>query len=112
MTTVFGKIIRGEIPSERLYEDEKCIVIKDINPSADVHWLIIPKKEISSISEMKEEDAPLIGYCVWIAKKIADKNNIKGYKLIWNVNKEGGQVVFHVHLHLLAGNFSKAHLPV
>ena len=112
MTTVFKKIIDGELPAEKLYEDDKCLVIKDINPAADTHWLVIPKKEISSISEMKEEDIPLMGHLVWVAKKITTENNIKGYKLIWNVNKEGGQVVFHIHLHILAGDFTKAKLPV
>ena len=112
MSTIFTKIINNELPSEKIFEGEKCIVIKDINPAASIHWLIIPKKEITSISEMEEKDIPLIGHLVWVAKKVALENKIKGYKLIWNVNKEGGQVVFHIHLHLLAGDFKKATLPV
>ncbi len=96
MTTVFGKIIRNETPSEKLYEDDKCIVIKDINPAAETHWLIIPKKEILSISEMKEEDIPLIGHCVWVAKKMTMNNLVTNrvthmslYSVAFNIDIPG-----------------------
>lgn len=108
---IFCKILTGELPSEKLYEDEQCVVIKDKYPSAPTHWLVLPKKHIRSIADMEESDSPLIGHLVWVAKRIAQEKGIKGYKLVWNVNKEGGQVVFHIHLHILAGNLEEIHFP-
>ena len=98
---LFCQIINGELESERLYEDEKCIVIKDKFPSAPFHVLVLPKKHIDSISTIEETDLELISHLVWVAKQTAEKNKLPGYKLLWNVNKEGGQVIFHIHLHVM-----------
>ena len=103
MDCLFCGIIAGSIPSETLFEDELCMVIKDKYPAAPVHLLVLPKKHIASVSEMEEGDSSLLGHLVWVAKNMAVKQGLKGYKLVWNVNKEGGQVIFHVHLHLLGG---------
>ena len=98
---IFCKIHNGEFPSDKVYEDDQCIVIKDLYPQAPVHLLVIPKKHIATISELEDEDQSLIGHLVLVAKKIAAEQGLPGYKLLWNVNKEGGQMVFHIHLHIL-----------
>lgn len=104
MSTVFHKIISGEIPAEKIYEDSRVLVIKDINPKAPVHLLVIPKeKDIVSIKEIEEADKELLGYMMLTAKKVAHEKKLAGYKLIFNVGEEGGQEVPYLHLHLLGG---------
>jgi len=100
---VFCKIIKGQLPAKKIFEDENFLAFNDISPKANTHILVIPKKHISKISDCQDSDQNLIGGLILTAKKIAAKKNIKGYKLLFNVDKEGGQVVFHIHLHLLAG---------
>lgn len=101
MDCIFCKILNNELPSTKVFEDELCVVIKDIYPQAPIHLLVIPKTHISSISEASEEHQNLLGHLVLTAKKVAQEQGLAGYKLLWNVNKEGGQVVFHIHLHIL-----------
>ncbi len=103
------KIIRREIPATIEYEDDDVIAIKDINPIAPVHILIIPKKFIPTMNDAVEADALLLGKMVLVAKRIASEKGVAddGYRLIMNVGKGGGQTVFHIHLHLVAGK----HLP-
>ena len=98
-------ILDKEIESEIIYEDEKIFCIKDINPVARVHLLIIPKKRINTINDLEDEDKELIGSMVLVAKNLAKKYKIdeSGYRLVWNTNKDGGQTVYHIHLHLLGG---------
>ena len=98
-------ILDKEIESEIIYEDEKIFWIKDINPAAKVHLLIIPKKRINTINDLEDEDKELIGSMVLVAKNLAKKYKIdeSGYRLVWNTNKDGGQTVYHIHLHLLGG---------
>ncbi len=105
MATIFTKIINKEIPSEIVYEDDKVLAFKDINPQAPTHILIIPKKEIPTINDISDEDAPLIGHLFLTAKKIAKEMGFseKGYRLVFNCNEDGGQTVHHIHMHLLAG---------
>jgi len=104
MECLFCKIINKEIPSEIVWEDNIVLAFKDINPQAPHHILIIPKKHISSISEITETDEKIIGYMFNVAKKISEKLNIKdGYRLVINNGKKAGQEVFHLHLHLLGG---------
>ena len=100
---IFCQIINKEAPADIVYEDNSVIVFKDINPSAPIHLLIVPKKHIISINNLKEQDKELVGYMFLIAKKIAKKQGISeiGYRLIINVGKGGGQIVDHLHLHLL-----------
>ena len=98
-------ILDKEIESEIIYEDDQIFSIKDINPAAKVHLLIIPKKRINTINDVKNEDINLIGSMVLVAKELAKKYEIdqSGYRLVWNTNSDGGQTVFHIHLHLLGG---------
>ncbi|HHE76412.1 MAG TPA: histidine triad nucleotide-binding protein [Candidatus Parcubacteria bacterium] len=102
---IFCKIINKEASADFVYEDERIVVIKDIHPQAPVHLLIIPKKHIVSIAHLKDEDKELIAEMIIVAKKVAEEKKLKGYKLIFNVGREGGQIVDHIHLHLLAGKF-------
>lgn len=102
---VFCKILNKEIPSEFLYEDPNCIVLKDINPKAETHLLIVPKKHIPTIMDMKAGDEKIIGHLVSCAKKMGEKLNLPGYHLQINVGKEGGQEVFHIHMHMMS-NFA------
>ncbi|MEM5880053.1 MAG: histidine triad nucleotide-binding protein [Candidatus Aenigmatarchaeota archaeon] len=107
MSCIFCEIIERKKPAEIVYEDEKVLVFKDINPQAPIHLLIIPKKHITGIQEIKEDDIEIVGYMFFIARKIAEKLGInnyeKGYRLIFNVGKDAGQSIFHLHLHLIAG---------
>lgn len=102
---VFCKIINKELPADIIYEDEKFVVFKSIKPVAPLHILIVPKRHISSIQALKSEDKELIGELFLTAKEIAKKESVAevGYKLVFNVRKGGGQVIPHLHLHLLAG---------
>jgi histidine triad (HIT) family protein len=102
---LFCKIINKEIPAEIIYEDEDLIVFNDINPKAKIHILIVPKKHITSIAEMAEEDQNLVGKCLFRARLIAESKDINnsGYKIIINTGEDGGQIVPHLHIHLLGG---------
>ncbi len=103
MASIFTKIINREIHSDIVYEDNKIIIIKDINPKAKTHLLIIPKKEIRTINEIQEEDRELISDMIFIAKKIAFDLWIQDwYKLNFNVWEKWWQEVMHIHLHLLS----------
>ncbi|RAL55793.1 histidine triad nucleotide-binding protein [Candidatus Gracilibacteria bacterium GN02-872] len=103
MPTIFTKIINREIPAEIVYETNDLIAIKDINPQALTHILIIPKKEIPTINDLEEQDKELLANMFFAAKKIAKDLKIEeGYKLKFNVGPKGGQEVFHIHLHLLS----------
>jgi histidine triad (HIT) family protein len=102
---LFCKIANGEIPADLVYEDDKVLAFRDINPQAPVHILVIPRKHINTINDVTSEDESLLGYMMLIAAKIAKDNEVdeSGYRLIFNCNEQGGQTVFHIHLHLLAG---------
>jgi len=105
MDCLFCKIINGEIKAEKVYEDDFSVGIRDINPQAPVHILIIPKKHISTLNEITEENKNLIGHLFLVAKEIARKEGIaeRGYRTVINCNRESGQSIFHIHLHLLGG---------
>tara|TARA_S200000501_G_scaffold315917_1_gene308452 strand:- start:11630 stop:11968 length:339 start_codon:yes stop_codon:yes gene_type:complete len=104
MDTVFGKIIAGEIQAEKLYEDEHCIVIPDINPAAPVHLLVIPKKPLAMLSEADEDDQLLLGHLMLVVAKMANQLGVAdGYRVIINNGAGGGQTVFHLHIHIIAG---------
>lgn len=100
-STLFEKIIRGEIPADFVHEDEVCVAIKDINPKAPVHFLVIPRKVIPSIAALQVEDASLISHLIFTAKMLAEREKCEGYRLQFNVGEKGGQVIFHLHLHLM-----------
>ncbi len=103
MDCVFCKIIRKELPSEFIFENSEIVAIKDIHPKAPAHFLILSKEHITSVKELKEDQPELAGKMILAAKRIADSEKLSGYKLVFNVGKEGGQVVEHIHLHLLGG---------
>lgn len=105
MNCIFCQIAKKELPAAVIYEDDKFIAFKDINPIAPIHYLIIPKKHIISINHLEPEDKELIGELFLVAKKIAKNEGLadKGYRLIFNVGKDSGQAVDHLHLHLLGG---------
>ena len=105
MATLFTKIINREIPSSIVYENDDVIAFKDINPLAPVHILIVPKKEIATVNDIKEEDAVLIGKMYLAIGEIAKQLGIAedGYRVITNCNSFGGQEVYHLHFHLLGG---------
>ncbi len=102
---IFCKIVNGEIPTEFLYQDDKLIVFRDINPHAPVHILIVPKKHMRSINDLTENDREIISHMIMVGKDMAKKEsvNLSGYKLLFNVERGGGQVIFHLHLHLIGG---------
>ncbi len=103
--TIFQRIMDGEIPAKVEYSDEKCIVIHDIQPQAPVHCLVIPKKCIPRIAEASDEDAVVLGHLLLVARKVAIKLGLseKGFRLVINNGKEGGEEVPHLHIHVLGG---------
>lgn len=102
MTTIFEKIIKGELPAKRVFENERLLVIEDRFPKAPVHLLIIPKKPIVNLQDLKREDYFLLPEIVAVAQELARKFNMEeGYRFSTNNGKEGGQEVFHLHFHLM-----------
>lgn len=103
--TIFSKIIRKEIPADIVYQDEEITAFRDIEPQAPTHILIIPNKVIPSVNKATGADAVLLGKLFLVAARIADKEGIaeSGYRLIVNCNKDAGQEVFHLHMHLMGG---------
>ena len=102
-TTIFSKNINGEIPCEKLHEDEYCIAFNDIAAQAPVHFLVIPKKPLVSLYECLEEDKDLLGHLLLIGKNIAKSKNLKNWRTVINTGEESGQTVFHLHIHFLSG---------
>lgn len=102
---IFCKIIKGEIPSEKVYEDEDVLAFKDINPAAPIHVLIIPKKHIATLMEVTSEDNELMAKILQAVQKVAKQLGVneKGFRLIANCGPDSGQEVMHIHFHLLAG---------
>ena len=105
MSSLFTKIINRKIPAEIVYEDDEIIAFNDINPQAPVHFLVVPKKEITTLNDIKETDAMLIGKIFCVVKKITKDLGIdeSGYRTVFNCNDDAGQTVDHIHLHVLAG---------
>ncbi|MDD2401216.1 MAG: histidine triad nucleotide-binding protein [Clostridia bacterium] len=101
---LFCKIVQGEIPSKKVYEDDKILAFYDINPVAPIHVLIIPKVHIESLAKIKNEQLELMGYIFGKIRDIAkDLNLVKGYRVVNNCGQDGGQEVGHLHFHLLGG---------
>lgn len=105
MDCLFCKIINKEIPAEIIYEDEHVITFNDISPQAPTHALIIPRKHIATLNDIKAEDEALVGHMVKAAAIIAKQLGFDedGYRTVFNCNPHGGQTVYHIHLHLLGG---------
>lgn len=111
MDCLFCKIAKGKIPAKIIYQDDKIVAFDDINPQAPYHKLIIPRQHIATVNDLKPEENELIGSMVNLGKSLASELNIadEGYRLVFNCNAGGGQVVFHIHLHLLGGR--RMHWP-
>ncbi len=105
MDCIFCKIVNKEIPADIVYEDDKVVAFNDINPQAPYHILVIPKKHISTLLELTEEDKELIGHIYMVINKIAQEKGFadRGYRVVVNCKEEAGQTVFHIHFHILAG---------
>ena len=100
---LFCKIANKQIPSEIVFENDSLLAFKDIRPSAPVHYLIVPKEHIQSIAHLKDNHRGVLSDLVFSAKALALKLGLGGYKLVFNVGREGGQIIDHLHLHLLGG---------
>lgn len=106
---IFCKIANGVIPSKKIYEDEDVIAFNDINPSARIHFLIVPKIHIESLADCETQHQTLVGKMLLLAPKLAKEQGLAGFKTLINTGVEGGQEVFHIHMHVLGGGkLSKA----
>ncbi|MQY81060.1 MAG: HIT domain-containing protein [Dehalococcoidia bacterium] len=105
MECVFCRIVAGELPSDTLYQDEQIMAFRDINPLAPIHVLIIPKRHINSLADLSDDEAQIIGHMAEVANRLARQEGIarKGYRLVVSSGEDGGQVVPHLHMHLLGG---------
>lgn len=103
MDCIFCKIAKKEIPAGIIFENSKLVVFKDIKPSAPVHFLVVPKEHVESVSHLENNHKEIVADLIYAAKDIAKKAELKGYKLVFNVGREGGQVIDHLHLHILGG---------
>jgi histidine triad (HIT) family protein len=103
--TIFDKIINKEIPADIIYEDEQVLAFKDINPQAPIHFLVIPKTQIVTMNDINEDNEQVVGHLYTAAAKIAKEMGFaeEGYRAVMNCNAHGGQTVYHIHLHVLAG---------
>ncbi len=102
---IFCRIVQGDLPADVLFQTDRLMVFKDINPHAPVHLLIVPNKHIRSINDLAEDDRSIIDELIYTARRMAKEIGVdrSGYKLLFNVERGGGQVIFHLHLHLLGG---------
>jgi histidine triad (HIT) family protein len=102
---LFCRMASGVIPVEKLHEDELCFAIRDINPRAPVHMMVIPQEHIPSVQEVKDEHGPLLARLVSVANKLAEAEGIagRGYRLAFNCGDDGGQTIYHLHLHVVGG---------
>ena len=105
MPSLFAKIIRGELPSDIVYQDDLVTAFRDINPQAPTHVLIVPNKFIRTVNDLTAEDEQVAGRLLLVAKKVAEQEGIAedGYRIIINCNRHGGQEVYHLHMHLVGG---------
>lgn len=102
--TIFKRILDKEIPADIVHEDEHCIAFRDVNPQAEVHLLVIPRKEICSLAELGDEDKELIGHLFLVVRQLAERFGLaEGYRTVINCGPAGGQTVDHLHVHLLGG---------
>ncbi|MBJ7553671.1 histidine triad nucleotide-binding protein [Marinomonas spartinae] len=105
MDCLFCKLVNGEIPATILYQDDDVIAFEDIMPQAPSHFLVIPKRHISTLNDLTDEDASIVGKLPIVAAKVAKQIGISddGYRVVMNCNQMGGQTVYHIHMHVLGG---------
>ncbi|XP_064487931.1 uncharacterized HIT-like protein Synpcc7942_1390 [Ornithodoros turicata] len=102
--TIFSKIIDKTIPADIIYEDDKCLAFRDVNPQANVHFLVIPRKPIPMLDDAGAEDTELLGHLLLISKKVAAQESLReGYRIVINNGRHGCQSVYHLHVHVLGG---------
>lgn len=106
---IFCQIIKKAIPGDIVYEDDRFLAFKDIHPKAPIHLLVVPKEHIASVNDAQEKDEGLMGALILTAKKVAAKEGFidSGYKLLFNVGRGGGQLIDHIHLHILSGGYDR-----
>ena len=100
---LFCKIIAGDIPSKKVYEDDLCYAFYDIDPQAPTHFLVIPKAHIQSVSAVTEETAPIVGHIFAVIAKLSQELGMESYRVVSNIGQQAGQSVFHLHFHVLSG---------
>jgi len=100
---IFCRIVAGELPCNKVYEDDDVLAFHDIHPFARVHFLIIPKRHIATLADATDADIPLLGKMLALAPKLAKEQGLAGFKTLINTGREGGQEVFHIHVHVFGG---------
>jgi histidine triad (HIT) family protein len=101
--TIFGRILRGEIPCDAVYSDDLCLAFRDVHPQAPVHVLVIPHKPIASLAEARLEDQDLLGHLLLVAGQVARQEGLRSWRTVINSGAEAGQTVFHLHVHVIGG---------
>jgi histidine triad (HIT) family protein len=101
--TIFGKILSGEVPAQRVYEDDRAVAFHDVNPQAPTHLLVIPRKPIERLALAEDGDAALLGHLLLVARRVAADAGLADYRLVINNGADAGQTVFHLHVHVLGG---------
>lgn len=101
--TIFSKVLSGELPSDKVYEDDRCIAFRDIAPQAPTHILVIPRKPIARLSEAEDSDGPLLGHLMLVAARVAKSQGLSDSRLVVNDGAGAGQTVFHLHIHVIGG---------
>jgi histidine triad (HIT) family protein len=107
---LFCKIIAGQLPSTKLYEDDRVVAFKDVHPQAPFHALVVPRTHVATLDDFVPDDAALVGHMLLTAKRLAAEEGLPGYRVAMNVQRAGGQVIFHAHLHVLGGRSLQAQL--
>ncbi|NDC35131.1 MAG: histidine triad nucleotide-binding protein [Synechococcaceae bacterium WB9_2_112] len=101
--TVFGKILRGEIPCDQVYGDDQCIAFRDVQPQAPVHLLVIPREPIAQLAEATDAHQSLLGHLLLVAARVARQEGLQSWRTVINSGAEAGQTVFHLHVHVIGG---------
>ena len=101
--TIFGRILRGEIPCDQVYADDRCLAFRDVAPQAPVHILVIPREPVVNLAEAGEQHEALLGHLLLVAARVARQEGLSGFRTVINSGAEAGQTVFHLHVHVIGG---------
>jgi histidine triad (HIT) family protein len=101
--TIFGRILRGEIPCDQVHADERCLAFRDVAPQAPVHILVIPREPVVNLAEAGEQHEALLGHLLLVAARVARQEGLSGFRTVINSGAEAGQTVFHLHVHVIGG---------